>query len=242
MGLKLPRHKKRNFLLSIIYHCHKLFFFGRKTKFILYLNLEWIFDRLSHEMSFKMYKLEMHPFKVHSKKIIHEFIDENHTVLDLGCHGGDISFHCAQKVKKVIGIDYNKDAIVKAKSKYQKDNLIFYHCEASEFLKTNKEHFDILIMSHILEHLDNPQELLIQYKNYFNRIYIEVPDFDRYYLNQYRKDLGLNLIYSDEDHISEFSRDELKELLNCCGLKTLKEEYIFGMQKIWCEVNRHYTE
>ncbi|MBI3500635.1 MAG: methyltransferase domain-containing protein [Bacteroidetes bacterium] len=236
--MKLPRHKKRNLLLSVIYRLHKIFFLSKNTKLKLYLNLEWIFDRLAHEMSFKVYAPDKHPFRIHSKKFILEFINENHSVLDLGCHIGDISFIIAQKAKKVIGIDYSKDAITKAKIKYQKDNLIFHHCEASEFLKNNKEHFDILILSHILEHLNNPEEFLLKYKNYFNHIYIEVPDFDRYYLNHYRKDLGLNLIYSDEDHISEFDRYELNKLLNHCGLKILKAEYIFGMQKIWCEVNK----
>lgn len=238
MGIKLPRHKKRNLLLSIIYLLHKLFFFSKKAKLKLYLNLEWIFDRLSHEMSFKIYTPDTHPFRIHSKKFILEFINENHIVLDMGCYLGDISFIIAQKAKKVIAIDYNKDAIAKAKEKYRKDNLEFYHCEALEFLNKNQKHFDILILSHILEHLDNPEKFLLKYKNYFNRIYIEVPDFDRYYLNHYRKDLALNLIYSDDDHISEFDRYELKELLNHCGLKILKEEYIFGMQKIWCEVNK----
>ena len=102
-------------------------------------------------------------------------------------------------------------------------------------LTLEKSHkFDILILSHILEHLDNPQIFINMFKDYFKFIYIEVPDFEKNYLNLYRKDLNLNLIYSDADHISEFDRDELKSLLNSSHLKILKEDYRFGVQKFWC--------
>jgi hypothetical protein len=65
-----------------------------------------------------------------------------------------------------------------------------------------------------------------------------VPDFDRHYLNHYRKNLELKLIFSDADHISEFDRDELKILLMACQIDIIKEEYRYGVQKLWCSTNR----
>lgn len=185
-------------------------------------------------MSFKIYTPETHPARQCSKKFILDNIDERSSVLDLGCNLGDISFIIAEKAKKVVGIDYNKKAIEIAKKRYQRRNLEFHYGEALEFLKNSSEHFDVLILSHILEHLDNPEEFLNNFKNNFNSIYIELPDFERNYLNYYRKDLGLKLIYSDNDHISEFDRDELKVLLNNCQLEIIKEEYRYGLIKLWC--------
>jgi len=211
---------------------------NQKAKFKLFLDLEWIFDRLSHEMSFKYYSHAEHPFRQASKKFILDNISDKDTVLDLGCNLGDISAMIAENAKEVIGIDYNKVAIEKAKQKYTKENLKFYNVEALEFLKNNSIHFDILILSHILEHLDNPKDFLINFKNYFKQIYIELPDFDRVHLNHYRKDLGVSLIYSDDDHVTEFDRDELKTLLNECNIKIVKEEYRFGVQKLWCETTQ----
>ena len=58
-----------------------------------------------------------------------------------------------------------------------------------------------------------------------------------YYLNHYRKDQQLDLIYTDDDHITEFDRDELKALLQECNMKIIKEDYRYGVQKIWCSVS-----
>jgi hypothetical protein len=91
-----------------------------------------------------------------------------------------------------------------------------------------------LILSHILEHLDNPKDFLLEFKDRFKYIYVEVPDFDRYHLNHYRKDLNMSLIYSDDDHVYEFDRFELNELLAESGLKVLESQYIFGVQRLWC--------
>lgn len=77
----------------------------------------------------------------------------------------------------------------------------------------------------------------MDFKDRFSFIYIEVPDFDRYYLNHYRKDLKLSLIYSDNDHINEFDRWEMKSLLKECGIAIIESEFIFGIQRFWCKTN-----
>jgi SAM-dependent methyltransferase len=235
MGVKLLRKKPKNFILSLIYRLQKLLPFSSRLKLKLFLDLEWIFDRLSHEMSFKLQSPATHPVRQFSKKFILEHIDEKSNVLDLGCNLGDISFIIAQKANKVVGVDYNEVAISLARNRYKKDNLDFYFGEAIEYLKHSNERFDILILSHILEHLDHPKDFLETFKDSFDKIYIEVPDFDRNYLNHYRKELDLKLLYSDDDHISEFDRDELKEILKSCNMEIICDEYRYGVMKLWCK-------
>ncbi len=234
MGIIVSRKKSRNLFFSLIYRIQKFIPISNVKKFKLYLNLEWIFDRLSHELSYKVYSPSEHPQRISTISFILSNIGEDDIVLDLGCNQGDISYYIAEKAKEVIGVDYNKSAIEKAKQKYKRNNLTFICGEALEFLKNNNNKFDILILSHILEHLDNPQYFINMFKDYFKFIYIEVPDFEKTYFNLCRKDLNLNLIYSDADHVSEFDRDELKSLLNSSRLKILKEDYRFGSQKFWC--------
>ncbi len=236
MGIKLDRKKPRLILMSLIYRISNILPFSNIAKFRLFLNLEWIFDRLSHEMSFRIYSDENHPVRIYSKTFILEFIEESFSVLDLGCKHGVLSNFIAAKAKKVVGIDFDEEAIKVARNKFQKNNLNFEVGEASEYLNKQTEKFDVLILSHILEHLENPRIFLLQFKEHFELIYIEVPDFDRYYLNHYRKDKKLNLIYSDNDHVHEFDRYELREIINDCKLQILKAEYIFGIQKIWTKV------
>ncbi|MFZ1528437.1 MAG: class I SAM-dependent methyltransferase [Ferruginibacter sp.] len=237
MGIKTTRQKPRQPMIAVVYWLQKLLPMGAKSKIKLFMNLEWIFDRLSHETSFSIYSPEDHPFRKFSKKFILENINSASTVLDLGCNLGDISYMIAQKAKQVVGIDYNETAIEAAKTKYKHPNLQFYHREAYDYLLENPRQFDTLILSHILEHLDNPEDFLQKFKGFFKEIYIELPDFDRTYLNQYRKDAGVSLIYTDDDHISEFDRDELMELLQKCHIEVFKSEYRFGIQKLWCRVN-----
>ncbi len=233
MGIKLQRKKPRIFITSILYRMIKLPL-SNSRKLKLFLDLEWIFARLAHEMSFKIYPPQTHPIRVYAKNFLLDFVTEQQSVLDLGCGSGDISNIIAEKAKVVVGIDHSEAAIKDAREIYQKSNLTFIHADAKTYLQETDKTFNVLVLSHVLEHLDEPEDFLQSFKNYFEYIYVEVPDFDRDVANHYRKDLKMKLIYSDNDHVSEFDRDELKAIFSACGLEILKAEYIFGVQRYWC--------
>jgi len=236
MGIKISRTKPRNILLSLLYRIHKLLPLSAKTKFRLYLDLEWIFDRLAHETSFKIYSEKEHPVRTYSKEFILKKITNEHNVLDLGCKYGQMSNYLAEKSKMVVGIDFDEAAIKVAQNSYHHINLKFEVGEASQYLETQTAQFDVLILSHILEHIDQPKIFLSKFTKHFKYIYIEVPDFDKHFLNHYRQDENIKLNYTDDDHVSEFDRYELRTLIKECNLSIIEEEYIFGVQKIWCEV------
>lgn len=235
MGLRFERKKPRNLLLSLIYRTQKLLPLSTEKKFRLFLDLEWIFDRLAHETSFKYFNTLNHPLRIQTRKFLLSRIQPDHIILDLGCHHGDISYYIAEKAGEVIGVDHNPDAIATANKKYQRKNLTFIQGDAFEYLSGNSKKFDVLILSHILEHLDEPEAFLKKFKVFFKNIFIEVPDFDRYYLNHYRKELGVKLSYSDDDHISEFDRDDLFSLLQNCGIEVIQSEFRHGVQRYWCK-------
>ena len=208
-----------------------------KKRLQLYLDLEWIFERLSHEMSFKQYETNEHPVRAFSLNYILKHIKSNHTVIDLGCDKGEMSFVIANKAKHIIGIDYDKNSIeqaLKSMRTYKKDNLEFIVAEASEYFKKNNQNFDVLILSHILEHLDDPEVFLKWICPRFKYVYIEVPDFDKTYSQHYRKMLNSKLIYTDNDHVSEFDRDEIIKIITACKLQIQDSEYRYGVQKYWC--------
>ena len=237
MGLKLSRKKSRSFLLSVIYRFSKILPLSRESKLRLFLNLEWIFERLAHEQSYEWYGIKNHPTRKLGREFILSEINASDTVLDVGCKSGDIAFSIAEKAREVTAIDYDAVAINQAKSEFKKENLFFYNVEAFQFLKDNDRQYNVLILSHILEHLDNPNQFLIDISKYVKKIYVEVPDFDRTFQNSYRIDLGVKLNYTDDDHVSEFDRNELIKLLNECNISVYKSEYRYGVQKHWCSVN-----
>ena len=235
MGLKLKRKKKKHFLLSFIYRLNKFIPINKRSKLKLFLDLEWIFNRLALEYSFKNYSHDNHPNRVHSGEYILNNINSSERVLDLGCKQGDIAKIISTKAKYVLGIDYDEKAIKSAIETHQiEEKLEFVCAEAYQYLKNNETNFDVLILSHVLEHIDNPKEFLSLFSPYFKKIYVEVPDFEMNYLNNYRKDFNVKLIYSDNDHVFEFDRDEITNLLDSCGLKIERAEYRYGVQKIWC--------
>jgi SAM-dependent methyltransferase len=238
MGLKLKREKNVIFLVRLLYAINRILPLSKKAKFKLYLNMEWMFDRLSHEYSFKNYQPDDHPVRKHTRKTILDFITGEQSILDLGCNRGDMSVYLADKAKLVVGVDYDAYAINLAKERYKKENLEFICADAYDYLNKTDTSFDILILSHILEHLDDPESFLKKYTPFFKFLYIELPDFDKTLLNQYRLDNKMPLIYMDADHISEFDRYELKDLLKKCNLEIIQAEYIFGLQKIWCKVTQ----
>ena len=237
MGLKLTRTKKRNYLVSFFYLFKRILPLSTKAKYKLFLNLEWIFNRFSYELSVHAYDYKDHPVVTYRLDFLKKCIDTKHSVIDLGCGKGLVTFLLADFTRKVVGIDHDKLAIENAKSKYIKDNLGFHCIDAREYLEKNNEKYDVLILSHILEHIDNPEEFLRNYKKFFNYIYVELPDFDGSILNHFRKDQKMSLIYSDVDHVSEFDRNELKKIFSGCGIEVLKEEYIFGIQRYWCSIS-----
>lgn len=234
MGLKLNRNKKRHFLLSILYRIHKILPLSHRAKLSLYLDLEWIFDRLAHEESFRNYEAEQHPIRIHTLSAILEKVSDKDNVLDLGCKYGDLTYYISEKANLVVGIDFDAIAIEKAKSSYQRDNLTFEIVDAHDFLQKSTTKFNVLILSHILEHIDDPLSFLKMFANQFSRIYIELPDYNKTYLNEYRAELQKNLSYTDPDHVSEFDRYELENLIVSSGLKIEKARYIFGIQQLWC--------
>lgn len=235
MSVKFPRKKDRHFLLSLLYKLDKLMPFSKEAKLRLYLNLEWIFDRLAHERSFQV--LHPHPVRIESFQFLKAHLSPTYRVLDLGCGTGDLSNQIANCVAQVIALDHDPVLLEWARKNRALPNLSFENGDAETYLASKPESVDVLILSHILEHLDNPIEFLIQSTPYCRFIYIEVPDFDRTPLNHYRKQLNVRLQYADNDHIWEFDRKDMLTLIRKANLKLVNSEFRFGVQKYWCQTD-----
>ena len=235
MGIKVKREKPRHLLVSILYRLLKLPL-SDKAKFKLFLDLEWVLARLANELSMHFYKPNEHPWRRQDNEFILSFIKPEYKILDLGCAKGDLTHIIADKAALTVGVDRTNELVDIAKQKYENEKLRFVCMDAIDFLQKTEERFDVLILSHVLEHIDEPEDFLKRFKDFFNYIYIEVPDFDSNLLHHYRKDLDLQLNYNDADHVSEFDRYELFKIFKKCDLRVLRSDYIFGVQRYWCEV------
>ena len=79
-------------------------------------------------------------------------------VLDVGASSGIIDSFISDYVKSLVGIDIDKGAISHAKQIFKKKNLLFKNDDALNLSFTNNS-FDIVICTHVYEHVENPDKL-----------------------------------------------------------------------------------
>jgi SAM-dependent methyltransferase len=91
-----------------------------------------------------------------------------------------------------------------------------------EVLANTERRFDLVVLSHVLEHLLDPRETLQLIRSRLTPtglLYIEVPNIPP---KSHSQHLDHRLVpHSDEPHITFFSTGTLQELLKSCGFKLL---------------------
>lgn len=137
------------------------------------------------------------------RSFLNQYIPEINSVLDIGASTGyALSLY---DIEKKLGIEPSLKNAEIAK-KYYKVNLFSGTYE--QFHEQNPESkFDLIIMSHVLEHLEDPKFCIQTLKNHVNKyVYIEVPTIDLKFAN---RPYGL----FSEEHISYFSLESLSYLM-----------------------------
>lgn len=234
--MQLPRKKVKSRLLGALYHA----LFGRlsglisaERKLRFFLDMSWIFERLAFAASYEYYPTLSHPARLETQRFIKNRIDGSFRILDLGCGLGHYSALLAEIAQSVVGVDHNASNIAKARARYPQENIQFISGDAWEYLERSGEEFDVLFLAHVLEHLDEPAALLRKFSARFRHIYVEVPDFDGMLIQAIRHDIGTPFIYTDEDHVNEFGRDELLAIIADAGLVVDTAQYKRGIQYLW---------
>jgi SAM-dependent methyltransferase len=158
-------------------------------------------------------------------------INENDVVLDVGCGNGALAFDVAKKAKKVFGIDIDKGSIEIARQKYRSDNVEYVVGDATKDLPLQK--YDVVILSNVLEHIENRIEFLLKVKGLAPKILIRVPMIDRDWIVPYKKELGVEWRL-DKTHYIEYTIDTLREELKKADL--IINEYSIQFGEIWAIV------
>jgi len=163
-------------------------------------------------------------------------IEPGWVVLDIGCEKGRMAEMLIQKANKVYGIDINSDAIEFAKMNVNNKNIKFICGDATQFDYSDIEAIDCIILSNVLEHIENRVEFLqklikrVKWRE-FPRFLIRVPMINRDWLTLYKKELGLDYRL-DKTHYIEYTFEEFQDELKKAGLSIGKYEIKFG--EIYC--------
>jgi SAM-dependent methyltransferase len=132
------------------------------------------------------------------------------TVLDVGCGNGSVAFDVALVAKEVVGIDIDKKNIENAKRTNSRANITYLIGDATTYPFAEK--FDKIILSNVLEHIENRIDFLKKLHNISDTILLRIPMIDRDWVTVYKKEKGLEYRL-DSTHFVEYTLNNLKDEL-----------------------------
>lgn len=146
-------------------------------------------------------------------------------ILDIGCGTGGLLTLIPKEVK-YTGIDIDKESIEKAK-KRRKNNVKFYSLDISKNKFPFKNKFDSIVLCAIIEHLDNPDQMLINLRHYLSndgRIIITTPTEKAEKILRMGSKLRLFSSEAFSEHKQHFPKENLIKLMNKCNLEIVHYE------------------
>ena len=160
-----------------------------------------------------------------------ENIGKNESVIDLGSGRGDVTYDVSKKTtNEVLGIEMNANNLTYARNTYKNDNLKFSYGNIHGDIPSR--HFDVVILSNVLEHLDRRDDLLrdIIKKITPFKVLLRVPYFERDWTVPVKKELGVNY-FLDNTHKIEYRQEEFFAEMERSGLKVDSMKVNWG--EIW---------
>jgi SAM-dependent methyltransferase len=161
-----------------------------------------------------------------------ERIRAGERVLDLGCGKGELAADIAARSgAEVAAVDWNADYLRFARKRY--DGVEFVQADLRAFEPAHP--YDVLVLSNVLEHLADREELLrgLVARTGASRLLIRVPLETRSWTVPLRRELGLPH-FSDPTHEVEYDRESFAREMRGAGLEVVDEELAWG--ELWAEV------
>ena len=165
-----------------------------------------------------------------------ERIPPGSRVLDVGCGIGEVAKSIARRVPGAVvtGIDKEARLLEMARQGEVPANLTFVEGDATRDLAA--EHWDVVVLSNILEHVDERVGLLSEIirRNTPGRLLVRVPVFERHWHLPLRRELGVNY-FSDPTHKIEHTMAEFETEMAAADLRIVERQIVWG--EIWahCE-------
>lgn len=148
------------------------------------------------------------------KQFILDRVRSGERVLDVGCGASAYLLWMAEQGAKVTAIDNRPEPIALAKSIMSHPNLRFEQRDAVR--ETPAEQYDLVICSHVIEHIDDPVALLGALRAWAPRLIVAVPPEDSRWQKVMFRELGLPW-KDDEDHRREYTPELLRAQVEEAG-------------------------
>lgn len=159
----------------------------------------------------------------------HDFFLNNTTrsdhVLDIGCGNGTLAYDLSQKATHVTAIDISPKNIALAQKRFPLINLTYLVGDATTY--QFQKQFDTIILSNVLEHIDQRINFLNEISHLAPKILIRVPLITREWLAVYKKEIGMEYRL-DPTHFIEYTEEIFSEELIQAGLFSEQQYVKFG--------------
>ncbi|GMQ81187.1 MAG: hypothetical protein BMS9Abin05_0618 [Rhodothermia bacterium] len=139
------------------------------------------------------------------------------TIVEIGCGDGAVlkELEALNFGASLYGLEISRSGL-DALHKKGFDNLI----DAKQFDGYNipypDDHFDLAVLSHVVEHVEYPRKLLVEAARIARLLFVEVP---------LEHTLRLSNDYSEDDvgHINFFDRKTIRRLVQTCNLGVIEQ-------------------
>jgi 2-polyprenyl-3-methyl-5-hydroxy-6-metoxy-1,4-benzoquinol methylase len=181
-------------------------------------------------------KLEEFRRNIFTKRfnIISRYFKEPGRVLDIGAAAGIMLEIFKQNGWKVRGVEPSQGAI---SARHKGIKVIQKPFESTNF---PKRYFDVVILNHTLEHMENPLAALVKVRKVLKKkglVFIDVPNFGGLSASI----LGKRWWYlAPEEHNYHFTPDTLKKLIVKSGFKVIYSkthsgifDYAYPVKELW---------
>jgi len=214
--LSFARRKPSSIAVAVVYRLQPAVerVVGRRRRLTWLLGMEKLFWRLAYEAAGASYgdSFQNHALAARAETLA-RWLPGDARVLDFGCGHGRAARVIAPIVREVVGVDMEARKIKLARAQNTSANVRFEVGDARQKLA---EHFDVVMLLHVIEHVEDPVRLLAEIRSVAPRIVVEVPLFDRDPLNAVRLDVGADFS-SDADHLREYTDELLARQLEEAG-------------------------
>ena len=196
----------------------------------LYNKLKHGFLRISMKYILKFHNLfyglaglisqKLEPDRLHPKHRILDYhkwfiseIKPEWSILDVGCGNGALTAGIARHCRKATGIDISEKNISQAK---KRANAEFICADATNFAFDKS--FDAIILSNVLEHIEDRAAFLEKLRKLSSRLLIRIPMIERDWITLYKQELGVEYRL-DPTHFVEYTLEGFAKELNNAGLE-----------------------
>ena len=129
------------------------------------------------------------------------------SILEIGCGDGAIMRGLDGFGETIEGLEISQAAVTQCRDAGL--NVALF--DGSKICYQDKS-FDLAILSHVVEHLEYPRELLHEAARIAQHVFVEVPLEDN-------RGLKMDFVPNDIGHINFYSIKTIRQLLQTCGLE-----------------------